>query len=112
MITADNLKASIIPILAKYPVCRAAFFGSYARSEQHGDSDIDILLEFSKPIGLRYGSLYLDLKEALPVPVGLMTRTGLDEQPCDFRDSVLRDLEVFYDLPKNRLPAGYNARHY
>ena len=97
MMKTTELLAKIVPILAHYPVRRASLFGSYARSEQAADSDLDILLEFYEPIGLRYGSLYLDLKEAVPIAVGLMTKAGLEEQPEHFKDSVMRDLEVFYE---------------
>jgi len=97
MPTVDELIIKMLPLLEKYPVSKAALFGSYARREQSEDSDIDILLEFSEPIGLRYGSLYLDLKEALPVTVGLLTVAGLEEQPVHFREAVTRDMEVFYE---------------
>ena len=97
MYTTDELLTKVLPLLAKYPVRKAALFGSFARNEQSADSDLDILLEFSEPIGLNYGSLYLDLKEAVPVAVGLMTVAGLEEQPKSFRESVLRDMEVFYE---------------
>ena len=97
MYTTDELLSKVLPLLAKYPVRRAALFGSYARNEQSADSDFDILLEFSEPIGLGYGSLYLDLKEAIPVTVGLLTVSGLEEQSDHFRESVLRDMEVFYE---------------
>ena len=97
MYTTDELLAKVLPLLAKYPVRRAALFGSYARNEQNADSDLDILLEFSEPIGLRYGSLYLDLKESVPVAVGLLTVAGLEEQSEHFKESVLRDMEVFYE---------------
>ena len=97
MPTADELIIKILPLLKKYPVRKAALFGSYARNEQCEDSDMDILLEFSEPIGLGYGSLYLDLKEVLPVAVGLLTVAGLEEQPAHFRESVSRDMVVFYE---------------
>ena len=97
MYTTEELLAKVIPLLSNYPVRKAALFGSYARNEQCADSDLDILLEFSEPIGLRYGSLYLDLSEAIPVAVGLMTKAGLDEQSEYFKETVLRDLEVFYE---------------
>ena len=97
MYATGELLAKVLPLLAKYPVRKAALFGSYARNEQKVDSDLDILLEFSEPIGLGYGSLYLDLKEAVPVDVGLLTMSALDEQPESFKESVLRDMEVFYE---------------
>ena len=95
--TKEELLAKIVPVLAYYPVRKAALFGSYARDEHNANSDLDIFLEFSEPMGLRYGSLYLDLKEAVPVTIGLITKAGLEEQPEYFKESVMRDLEVFYE---------------
>ena len=97
MYTASELIEKIIPLLSNYPVRKAALFGSYARREQDAGSDLDILLEFTEPIGLRYGSLYLDIQDSVPVPVGLLTKAGLDEQSAYFKESVLQDLEVFYE---------------
>ena len=97
MYTTNELIKKMLPLLEKYPVRKAALFGSYAREEQNADSDLDILLEFYEPIGLRFGSLYLDLKETLPVPVGLLTIAGLEEQSEYFKESVFRDMEVFYE---------------
>ncbi|NPA62629.1 MAG: nucleotidyltransferase, partial [Methanococci archaeon] len=37
----------------KYKVKSIAIFGSYARGEQKETSDIDIMVEFYEPIGLK-----------------------------------------------------------
>ena len=57
-----------------------ALFGSHARGEQKKDSDIDLLVEFSKPIGL----LHLihtehQLEDALGKKVDLITKNGLSK---------------------------------
>ena len=98
MHTREELLAKVIPLFINYPVRKAALFGSYARNEQNENSDLDIFLEFSEPIGLHYGSLYLDLKEAVPVSIGLITKAGLEEQSEYFKKSVLNDMEVFYEI--------------
>lgn len=38
--------------LARYPIKSLAVFGSVARGEARAESDIDILVEFSEPVGL------------------------------------------------------------
>ncbi|MCL2051849.1 MAG: nucleotidyltransferase domain-containing protein [Lachnospiraceae bacterium] len=97
MHTKKELIDKVTPLFSNYPIHKAALFGSYARNEQNENSDFDIFLEFSEPIGLRYGSLYLDLKEVLPVDVGLMTKAGLEEQSDYFKESALKDMEIFYE---------------
>jgi uncharacterized protein len=42
-----------------YPIKSIAIFGSYSRSEQNDSSDLDILLEVSGRIGVRF----IDLAE-------------------------------------------------
>jgi predicted nucleotidyltransferase len=43
----ESLKQTILSVLKKQPVQRAAIFGSFARGEEHADSDIDLLIEYS-----------------------------------------------------------------
>ena len=40
------------PILLKHDVKRAGLFGSIVRGDVHSQSDVDILVEFGKPISL------------------------------------------------------------
>ncbi|MBQ7489376.1 MAG: nucleotidyltransferase domain-containing protein [Bacteroidales bacterium] len=46
------------------PVLKAWVFGSYARGEETEDSDVDILvdLDYSKPVGLEFVQMQLDLQ--------------------------------------------------
>jgi len=48
----EKLKKQIAGILNKHPIAKSALFGSYARGEENKSSDIDILIETSKPISL------------------------------------------------------------
>lgn len=48
----DTFKEQIRGILNKYPISKAAVFGSFARGEENNSSDIDLLIETSKPISM------------------------------------------------------------
>jgi len=48
----DSIKALLLGILKKYPVTKAAVFGSFARNEATSQSDIDLLIETDKPVTL------------------------------------------------------------
>ena len=48
----EVIRIKSAPILKKYGIKSAAIFGSVARGEDGPNSDIDILVEFNKPVGL------------------------------------------------------------
>jgi predicted nucleotidyltransferase len=43
----ESLKQTILAVLKRQPILRAAIFGSFARGEEHAGSDIDLLIEYS-----------------------------------------------------------------
>jgi predicted nucleotidyltransferase len=61
----------------KYKVKRIAVFGSYVRNEQNADSDIDIVVEFSEPVGLLFFHLADYLEEITGVKVDLTTTDSI-----------------------------------
>ena len=78
------------------PVLKAWLFGSYARGEETPESDVDILvmLDYSKPVGLKFFGMFEDLKELLGRPVDLV----VDRSLANFaRESVERDKILIYE---------------
>lgn len=65
----------------KYNVKKIAVFGSFARGDQRDTSDIDILVELEKPLGLKFINLAYYLEEILGVKVELVTRNGIIQKP-------------------------------
>ena len=64
--------------LASHGVRELAVFGSVARDQAREDSDVDLLVEFDRPVGM---FAFLDLKEYLEEllgrPLDLVTRAAL-----------------------------------
>ena len=61
-----------------YHVKTIGLFGSYVRREARKESDLDVLVEFSKPIGLlRFGSLEDYLSLITGIKVDLVMRSAL-----------------------------------
>jgi predicted nucleotidyltransferase len=55
-----------------------AVFGSVTRDEAGPESDVDLLVEFGRPVGLFHmAGLMLYLEEILGCPVDLVTQGGL-----------------------------------
>ena len=71
---------------SRYNVSRIGYFGSFSRNEQTEESDIDILVEFSKPIGWDFFDLKDLLEKELGVKVDLVSTKALRKQ---LRDSIL-----------------------
>ena len=63
------------------PVLKAWLFGSFARGEETEDSDVDILVEldYSKPVGLEFVQMQLDLQSLLRKPIDLVSNRGLSK---------------------------------
>ncbi len=74
-----------------YGIKRLAIFGSYARKECTEISDIDILVEFERPIGLKFIELAEYLEKILEIKVDLLTPNALKQKP-KLWESVKEDL--------------------
>lgn len=61
----------------KYNVKEIGIFGSYVREDHTSSSDIDILVEFSEPIGWEFIDLKDELEDLLNRPVDLVTKAAL-----------------------------------
>lgn len=67
------------PLLQKsYGFTSLALFGSYSRNTAiAGKSDIDVMVEFSEPIGIRFIDLADELEEILKHKVDLVSRKAI-----------------------------------
>jgi predicted nucleotidyltransferase len=62
----------------KYGVKDIALFGSYSRDTAiHGKSDVDVMVDFSQPIGLAFVALADELEALLQLKVDLVSRGGI-----------------------------------
>jgi predicted nucleotidyltransferase len=68
----------------KYDLKSIALFGSIAREEATEKSDIDILVEFEKPIGLEFVLLADELEEILGIQVDLVTPKALKPKMFEY----------------------------
>ena len=65
-------------LIQEYNISYLGIFGSYIRGEQKEDSDLDILVEFSKePDLLEFIGLKQELSEILGVEVDLVMKSAL-----------------------------------
>jgi len=61
----------------KYHLKQLGIFGSYARKDKTAQSDIDLLVEFDRPIGLEFVTLAEELEALLGVKVDLVSANAI-----------------------------------
>jgi predicted nucleotidyltransferase len=67
-------------IREKYGVVIVGVFGSYARGEQRETSDVDIIVELERPIGLKFYELWDYLENILGIKVDVLTLSTLKQK--------------------------------
>ena len=87
-------KEKIIEICERNDIEYCAVFGSFARGEATKESDIDLLVRFSKPKGFDWITAALEIEDALGRKVDLATENMIGKY---IRESVYRDLKVLLD---------------
>ena len=69
----------------RFHVRSVGLFGSYVRGDCREDSDLDILVEFDRPVGFEAVDLHEFLKTLLGVKVDLVTRGAVKRHPALLR---------------------------
>lgn len=76
------------PWLASRGVKRVRLFGSHARDAARPDSDVDLIVDLDKPLGLAFFTLQDELSRKLGVKVEMVTEAALAP---DIKHTALRD---------------------
>ncbi len=71
-------------LINRYNLKSIALFGSITRNEATNKSDVDILVEFDKPIGLDFVLLADELETILGVKVDLVTTNALKPKMFEY----------------------------
>ncbi len=79
--TIINELKQLKPVLAeKYKVSAIGLFGSVVRNDFTSFSDIDIIVDFSTPIGIEFMDLADLLEKRLHTPVDLVSKKGIKQK--------------------------------
>lgn len=91
----EHVKKTIVGVLPKYGIRKAALFGSFARGEATEKSDIDLLIEFGvKSSLLDLVGLKQELEEILKKNVDVITYKSL--HPL-LKEKILKDQVKIYE---------------
>jgi predicted nucleotidyltransferase len=61
----------------KYPIQSLAVFGSFSRGDFKENSDVDVLVEFTHPVGIEFIRLSHDLEDILNKEVDLVSKPAI-----------------------------------
>ncbi len=85
----------LIELCRQNHIVRAGVFGSVARGEADEHSDIDLVVEFSRPVSLlRVVALERELSSALGRKVDLLTEAAISPY---LRERIRREMRIIYE---------------
>jgi predicted nucleotidyltransferase len=74
---AEILREKHPYLVSEYGIRRIGLFGSYAKGKQTENSDVDIVAEFERPIGLRFVEFAEYLEKILGKKTDVLTPEGV-----------------------------------
>lgn len=80
----QQLKANKTRLFDRYPLKPIALFGSYADGTATDSSDVDIMVEFSQPVGFEFIDLAIELEGILHKRVDLVIRQAVNPKLMTF----------------------------
>jgi predicted nucleotidyltransferase len=94
MLSSNDIKNKLVaikPLLEeKFHVSTIGFFGSYSTGHQTENSDLDLLVEFSKPVGWEFFTLERFLEQTLGLKIDLVTPNALKSR---LKESILNQIQ-------------------
>ena len=100
MISIEDIQAYIIPVIKRYPVERVILFGSYARGDADGTSDIDLIIDSQGRLHNRkIFALGGELLTVLPVRADVYDFLEI-ANPSVMYDNIIKEGIVIYDSTK------------
>ncbi len=80
-VAVKQILAQLKPeLIDRYHIQSIGLFGSIVRDDFTSASDVDIIVDFSQPIGIEFVDLADFIEKKLMKPVDLVSRNGLKEK--------------------------------
>lgn len=78
--TKNEIRMKLLPVFSNYPIEKAILFGSYAKGNPAGSSDIDIVIDSKGKIrGIDFFGILEDIVGIFDVPVDLIEASQIIE---------------------------------
>lgn len=89
------VQASLVDMPFGERIDKISLFGSYLHENANKDSDVDLLVEFNKPVSFfQLYDIEQKLQQSLGSEVDVVTPKALSKY---FRDEVMQEAEVLYE---------------
>lgn len=72
MLTIQSIRSAARDIASLFDLDKVTLFGSYARGEADEQSDVDLVIENTKPLGFRRAEVYRELEQRLGTGVDIV----------------------------------------
>lgn len=88
--TNEMIKQIVLDLVDEYYITRAVLFGSRASNSNRDDSDVDLIVEFSKPVSLiTLAKIQYELEERLNLSVDLIHGPITNDDMIEIQDEVV-----------------------
>lgn len=94
-LSIETIRYWVINLAEEYGAKKVSLFGSYARGDNHADSDVDILLDKGEIRGMKVLEFQEELSEKLGRPVDVVTTAGASER---FLRKINEDAVTLYEV--------------
>ena len=103
MLSIEEIKSYITPVVEKYPVDKVILFGSHARGDASDTSDIDLIVESQGRLRNRkIFALGGELLDVLPVRVDVYDILEI-ANPSAMYDKIQKEGLIIYERSRNRM---------
>ena len=72
MLQMREIKEAVFETAQKHGLDKVTLFGSYARGDAQEQSDVDLVIESSRPLGFVRGQIYRELEQTFGRPVDIV----------------------------------------
>ena len=95
----DFLFDKIISIAKEYPVVHISVFGSRARGDYTGNSDLDLLIKFDSSFtSSQYFDLWDEIESALGLTVDILSPDSLPQLPSAVVTKITNEARCIYEI--------------
>ncbi len=93
-LTISTIEYHVVDLAETYGAKKVSLFGSFARGEEHTDSDVDILLEKGEIKGMQVLEFQEELSDRLGRAVDVVTTAGASDR---FLSKINKDAITLYE---------------